>query len=49
MIEERRTPFRVLQCLFLLQALSLTLCAAMLTDFTGDPGVRGGPAGPGSP
>jgi CxxC motif-containing protein (DUF1111 family) len=35
--------------LFLLLALSLTLRAAMLTNFTGDPGVRGDPPGAGSP
>ena len=48
MIEQRRKPLRVVQCLFLLLALSLTLRGAMLTDFTGDPGVRGGPPGAGA-
>jgi CxxC motif-containing protein (DUF1111 family) len=48
MIEDRRKPFRVVQCLVLLLALSLTLGAATLTDFPGDPGVRGGPAGAGA-
>src|SRR5215831_16414176 len=49
MIKQRRTSFRAVQCLFLLLGLSLTLRAAMLSDFTGDPGVRSGPPGAGSP
>src|SRR5262249_42908416 len=43
-----RKPFRVVQCLVLLLALSLTVRAAILTNFSGDPGVRGGPAGAGA-
>lgn len=49
MIKDRRTPFREVQCLFLLLGLSLTLRAAMRTGFTGDPGVCGGPAREGWP
>ena len=49
MIEDRRTPFRMVQRLFLLLALSLTLRAAMRTDFSGDSGDRGDPGGPGWP
>jgi len=48
MIEDRRTPFRAVECLFLLRALSLTMRAAILTDFTGDSGVRGDPNRAGS-
>ncbi len=49
MIEDRRTPFRVVQCSFLLRALSLTLGAGIRTDFIGDSGDRGDPGGPGWP
>jgi hypothetical protein len=49
MIENRKTPFRVVQCLFLLRARSLTLRAAMRTDFTRDSGDRSDRAGPGWP
>jgi hypothetical protein len=49
MIEDRRTPFSLVQCSFLLRALSLTLRAAIRSDFTGDSGNRGDPAGPGWP
>jgi CxxC motif-containing protein (DUF1111 family) len=48
MIEKTRKRLRVVQCLFLLLALSLSVRAAMMTNFTGDPGVRGGPPGAGS-
>ena len=48
MIEDKRTRFRVVQCLFLLLALSLTLRAAMQTSSALDPGVRGGPPGAGA-
>jgi hypothetical protein len=47
MSKNSRWRFRAVHCLFLLLTLSLTLGAAMLTDFTGDPGVRGGAAGAG--
>jgi CxxC motif-containing protein (DUF1111 family) len=49
MIECRRTFSRVVQCLVLLVGLSLTLRAAMQTNFSGDPGVRGGAPGAGAP
>src|SRR5438034_1353978 len=48
MVSNRRTSFRAVPCLFLVLILSLTVRAAILTDFTGDPGVRGGTAGAGS-
>jgi hypothetical protein len=37
MSKNSRWRFRAVHCLFLLLTLSLTLGAAMLTDFTGEP------------
>src|SRR5215471_8701217 len=47
MSQNTRWRFRAVPCLFLFLVLSLTLGAAMRTDFTGDPGLRGGAPGAG--